>query len=147
MVRVCGASAGSVVHFAMSLLKEKSVSKKGERTVLRNRIREASELADAYGIRSFKGYLLGSVQDILDIKTLYMEGTIYRSVRDLPECYDEKKLSRYNYYFRIIVEEIPYSRILELYLELRRCGTWNSRLEMLRFIYDYYGGCVDGAVS
>lgn len=144
IVGICGASASSVAHFAMSLLYDPPASEKGERTVIRNRIRQAEDLLDAYGVRAIRNYLVATVKDILDIKTLYMEGVIYKSIRDVPECYDEKRLSRYNYYLRRITEEIPYGRVVRLYLELKRSGVWYSKSQMVQFIYNYYGGCVDG---
>lgn len=144
IVKVCGASAGSVAHFVVLLLSDPPKTDKGERKVIKNRITQAEDLIDAYGVKSFRNFVVGTVKDILDIKTLYMEGIIYKSIRDIPECYDEKRLSRYNYYYRRITEEIPYGRIVRLYVELKRQGMWYSKAQMLQFIYDYYGGCLDG---
>lgn len=144
IVNICGASAGSIAHFAVSLLSDPPSTDKGGRTVIRNRIKEAEDLIDAYGMKTFRNFLVSTVKDILDIKTLYMEGVIYKSIRDIPECYDEKRLSKYNYYFRRITEEIPYGRLVRLYVELRQQGAWYSKAQMLQFIYNYYGGCVDG---
>lgn len=147
IVKVCGASAGSVAHFVVSLLNDPPSTDKGSRMVIRNRIKQTEELIDAYGVKSFRNFLVGTVRDILDIKVLYMEGVVYKSIRDIPECYDEKRLSRYNYYFRRITEEIPYGRIVRLYVELRGMGAWYSKSQVLQFIYDYYGGCVDGNIG
>lgn len=144
IVNICGASAGSIAHFAISLLSDPPSTDKGERSVIRNRIKEAEDLVDTYGIKSFRNFLVSTVKDILDIKTLYMEGIVYKSIRDIPECYDEKKLSKYNYYFRRITEEIPYGRLVKLYVELKKQGTWYSKVHMLQFIYNYYGGCING---
>lgn len=147
IVKICGASAGSIAHFAMSLLKDAPDTEKGEKTVIRNRVKQAEELVNAYGIKTFKNFLVSTVKDMIDIKTLYMEGVIYKSIRDIPECYDEKKLSKYNYYFKRITEEIPYGRLVRLYVSLKQEGTWYSKSQMLHFLYNYYGGIVNGIIG
>ena len=143
VVRVCGVSSGSVVSFTFLMLADMPKSSKGLSMVLKKRIQIANDLIAAYGVSSFRNFFLASVRDILDIKTLYMEGVIYRSIREIPDCYDEKKLSRYNIYLRKIVEDIPYDRILRLYFALKKSGKWYNKISMVQFIYDYYGGCCD----
>ena len=66
-----------------------------------------------------------------------MVGAIYDRIGGLPECYDEKKLSRYNVYLRTIVD-IPYPRIMRLYLLLKKCGRWYTDIDMINFIYQFY---------
>ena len=38
-------------------------------------------------------------------------------------------------------------RISRCYLMLVGCGRWNSRSDMLSFMYEYYGGSVDADIS
>lgn len=147
IVKLCGASASSVVGIAMNLLKEPSTSVKGINARIRNRIQESDMLIDGYGVSTFKNFLTGTIRDIMNIKMLYMEGAIYNAIRGLPEVYDEKKLSRYNFYLDRIVSEIPYERISRCYLMLVECGRWNSRSDMLSFMYEYYGGSVNADIS
>lgn len=147
VVKVCGASSSSVVSFTFLMLNKPPETKKGLSKVLKKRIQVANDLIAAYGISSFKNFLTASVKDILDIKTLYMEGIIYKTIRDLPDCYDEKKLSRYNIYLNKILFEIPYDMVLNLYFALKKSGKWYNKLSMIEFIYDYYGGCCDEDIS
>ncbi|MGV3076435.1 hypothetical protein ACEE21_15255 [Clostridium baratii] len=137
IVDICGISAGSLNSFALSLLKEPPKTVKGKKTTYRNRIGVALELSETYGFSKMRNFLMSCVKDILDIKQLYMVGTIYDRISDLPECYDEKKLSRYNMYLRTIID-IPYSRIMRLYLSLKKCGRWFNGMDMVNFIYQYY---------
>lgn len=143
IVKVCGVSSSSVVSFTFLMLADPPKSKTGLSRVLKKRIQIANDLISAYGISSFKNFFQASVKDIIDIKTLYMEGVIYKTIRDLPDCYDEKKLSRYNIYLNRITDEIPYDRVLNLYFALKRSGKWYNKASMIQFIYDYYGGCCD----
>ena len=145
IVSVCGTSAGSVVHLAMKLLENRPKTVRGLNMVCKNRIQEIEDLVDAYGLSSTRNFLLAAVKDILDIKVLYMNGIIYKSVRNLPECYDEKRLSRYGYYYSRIVEELLYPDILRLYLSLRSYGAWVNRSVMLDFIYGYFKGFIKEA--
>lgn len=137
IVDLCGISSGSLNSFALSLLKEPPKTDKGKKTIYKNRIGVALELADTYGFSKMRNFLMSCVKDILDIKQLYMVGTIYDRISDLPECYDEKKLSRYNMYLKTIID-IPYSRIMRLYLTLKKCGRWFNGMDMVNFIYQYY---------
>lgn len=143
IVKICGVSSSSVVSFTFLMLADPPKSKTGLSRVLKKRIQIANDLISAYGISSFKNFFQASVKDIIDIKTLYMEGVIYKTIRDLPDCYDEKKLSRYNIYLSRITDEIPYDRVLNLYFALKRSGKWYNKASMIQFIYDYYGGCCD----
>lgn len=147
IVKVCGIGSGSVASFVLSLLNDSPTSNRGLNRVLKNRIQKANELIGAYGVSSFRNFLVSTVKDILDIKILYMEGIIYKSIRGIPECYDEKKLSRYNMYLKKITEEIPYDRIIRLYLCLKGSGKWKDKSSMVQFIYDYYGGYCDADIG
>lgn len=149
IVDICGVSSGSISSFALALLKYPSETEKGRKLMYKNRIGVALELAETYGFSKMRNFLMASVKDILDIKQLYMVGTIYDSISNLPDTqikdkdgnmvqvYDEKRLSRYNMYLSSIIDT-PYSRILRLYLTLKKSGRWYSGLDMANFIYQYY---------
>ena len=139
VVRICGISAGSLNSFAMSLLKDFPTTERGTKMVYSNRIKVALELSDTYGFGKMRNFLLASVKDILDIKTLHMNGVIYDRISDLPDGYDESRLSRYKLYLNSIIET-PYYRILNLYLMLKKSGKWYSSVDMMNFIYNYYEG-------
>lgn len=135
---ICGQSSSSVSRYAMLLLKDPPVTSKGLSITLRNRVKVAEDLIDAYGISYFRNLLVATVKDILDIKVLYLNGIIYKNVQDLPKGYDEKRLSKYNIYLESIEMVIPYSRIVDLYISLKKEGVWKSKLNFLDFIYMYY---------
>lgn len=155
IVKVCGTSTSNISYFAILLLADPPTTEKGFNMVYRRRVSLAQELIDVYGITKFKSFLGATVSDILQLKTLYMVGEIYNSVKDLPDAvdengnpiYDERRLSRYNMYLRRITTEIPYSRILRLNLMLKQSGKWYSSVDVLGFIYNYYGGLKDGATG
>ena len=155
IVKVCGTSTSNISYFAILLLADPPTTEKGFNMVYRRRVSLAKELIDVYGITKFKAFLGATVSDILQLKTLYMVGAIYDSVKDLPDAvdehgnpiYDERRLSRYNMYLRRITTEIPYSRILRLNLMLKQSGKWYSSVDVLGFIYNYYGGLKDGATG
>lgn len=142
IIKLCGASSGSVVSFALGLLSSNPKSKKGFDMVMRNKVLQTEDMIDAYGIRSFRNFLVSSVRDIMDIKILYLQGVIYNSIRDLPEIYDERKLSRYNYCLGKIIET-QYDDIMRLYLILKSSGMWIAKSDVMSFLYNYYGGKLD----
>lgn len=149
IVDVCGVSVGSLNYFALSLLKEPPKTAKGQKSVCRNRMKVAVELADTYGYGKMRNFLMACVKDILDIKQLYINGVIYDKIRDLPDVtvenskgekvpvYDEKRLSKYNIFLQTIIDT-PYTRIVRLYLMLKKGGRWFRDVDMMNFIYQYY---------
>lgn len=141
LISYIGNSGSSINSFAMSLLNP--VKEKGKKTVIKNRLKEAKMLSDAYSPMKFKNFLAASVKDILDIKVLYNQGVIYKTIRDIPEVYNEKRLSKYSYCLEKITREIPYERVLNLYVMLRNCK-WYKEQDILEFLYTYYGGDVSG---
>lgn len=138
IVKLLGESTGSITSYALALLRDFPTTEKGFKTVCRNRIKTGKDLCEAYGVSSFKNFLMATIKDFIYIKELYMQGTIYNSIRDLPEVFDEKKLSKYNVYLRTLVNDIPYSRLISLYSKLRESGRWVRNSDLLMFIYDYY---------
>lgn len=140
VVRLIGSSGGSVSKFALSLLSNPPTTERGFKQVLHNRLQTAKDLVDTYDVRTLRNFLSASVKDILDIKTLYTQGIIFKTIRNLPECYDEKRLSKYNYCLERISTQIPMGRIVRLYCLLQEEKLWSSEKDMLDFIYKYYGG-------
>lgn len=147
VVKLLGASTGSINKIVFLLLSTPPKTESGFNRVLKKRVQVCSDLVNAYGTRSLRNFMLATVKDILQIKTLYMQGVIFKSIRDLPESFDEKRLSKYNYYLETIENEIPYERIMKLYLLLQMNKAWYSTQDVLNFIYKYYGGVSDEIVS
>lgn len=140
VVKILGASSGSINHFALKLLEEYNpTSERGLRTVYKNRIKTASELSQAYGLATFRNFLMASVKDIMTVKELYISGCIYDRIKGIPEVFNENKLSRYNYYLDTI-NRIPYERVARLWILLKKQGIWQSPLDLFQFMYEYYGG-------
>ena len=138
IVKLLGESTGSITSYALALLRDFPTTEKGFKTVCRNRIKTGKDLCEAYGVSSFKNFLMATIKDFIYIKELYMQGTIYNSIRDLPKVFDEKKLSKYNVYLITLVNDISYSRLISLYSKLRESGRWVRNSDLLMFIYDYY---------
>ena len=149
IVEICGVSTGSIDTFALSLLNNPPKTDRGKKMVYKSRLSMAVDLADTYGFTKMRNFLLASVKDILDIKELYMVGAIYDTIRDLPDkkvmdakgnlspVYDEKRLSKYNSRLKYIIE-IPYLRVVRLYLTLKKGGRWFNAMDMVNFMYQYY---------
>lgn len=147
VVKLLGVSTGSVNKVIFLLLANPPSTEKGFSRVFKKRVQVCTDLINAYGTRSLRNFMLATTKDILQIKTLYMQGVIYKSIRDLPEQFDEKRLSKYNYYLETIENEIPYERIMKLYLLLQEDKVWYSAQDVLSFLYKYYGGVSDEIIS
>lgn len=132
---ICGVGGNSTESFVLSMLKPPPSTEKGLNKVMRNRIKAGSELAEVYGYSSFYNRLRNTMISFIQLKELLISGVVYKQIYNLPDCYDETKLSKYQrYVWRL--KEIPLSRILRLYLALGKT-TWRSDTEFLNFIYSY----------
>ena len=133
---VCGIGGNSTESFIFSLLKPISGSDKGLKTVMKNRITAGVDLCETLGYGTFYNYMAKSLLCFIEIKQLLISGVIYKCIRNLPDSYDEKTLSRYNKYLWRL-KQIPTSDLLRL----RQClgdKRWNSELDFLNFLYKYY---------
>jgi hypothetical protein len=137
ITELVGVSTGSIQHFIFQLLGKPPKTEKSRERIIKNRSYILSELAKVYGVRGIKTILTNSVKDILDIKTLYLSGVVYKSLTNIPDGYDSKRLLRYRVFFGKIID-IEYSRILELYLLLYNEGAWSNELDLYKFLYIYY---------
>ena len=149
VVKLLGASSGSVTSFVMLLLAKPPTTERGFKMVYKKRIQMGVDLCNAYGTRSFRNFLSSTVYDMLQLKMLFMEGVVYDKVRDIPDCFDESKLSKYNFYLERITNEISYEQLLRLYCMLQEPEnkTWYSISNMIEFLYKYYGGVESDGIA
>lgn len=136
ITEVCGLGGLSVESYIFDLLKDLSGSAKGLETVIRNRVKAGTDLCDSVGLRSMFNFMNRSIGLLCELKMLMISGVVYKSVRKLPESFDEPALARYQKYIWRL-REIPLSSLLKL----RQCigeTAWKSELDFLGFIYRYY---------
>ena len=138
VTELCGESLGSIQKFTMQLLTDAPKTEMFLKRSYKRRVVTLCDLCDTFGSSTAYNYIKATVKDILYIKMLYMEGTIYNRIRELPECFDEKKLSRYNHSLRDIEVELQYSKILHLYNVMGSTGRWRSQQDGVLFLYQYY---------
>lgn len=136
ITEVCGLGSLTIESYIFSLIKPLSGSARGLKTVMRDRIKVGLELAEAMGYSSMYNFMKKCIKCFVQIKILYISGVIYKSIRKLPDSYDEKSLARYQKYLWKI-KEIPLSRLLRL-LQALGNKTWKSELDLLNFLYTYY---------
>ena len=133
---VCGLGGLSVESYIFDLLKPLSGSDKGLATVMKNRMRAGTELAESMDYGKMYNFMAKSIKNFCDLKQLIITGVVYKSVYNLPDSYDEKALSRYQKYIWRL-KEIPLSDLLRL----RQCMgdvRWSNDLDFVNFIYKYY---------
>jgi hypothetical protein len=136
IAEICGLGSLSIESYIFTLLKELSGSDKGLATVIKNRVKAGVELGEAIGFSSMYNFMSRSLLLFCELKMLVMSGIVYKTVRNLPDTFDEKALSRYQKYIWRL-KEIPLSDLLRL----RQCmgkKAWRSELDFLNFIYRYY---------
>lgn len=138
IVKLVGVSAGSVNSLVFLLLADPPTTKSGLGRVLKKRVQLAVGLADAYGVVRLRNYLKSVVKDFLEIKTLYMQGVIFNRLKDIPEPFDEGRLSKYSFCLDRITKDIPYKRLVRL-SNMLNDSYWSSSSDVIGFLYGYYG--------
>ena len=143
VVKICGESSGSIQKFAIQLLTDEPKTERFLSRSYKKRVATLCDLCDTFGVRTAYNFLRACINDLIQIKVLYLNGVIYDRIRDLPECYDEKRLARYNYYLKTIAEEVSYTRLLSLYEDIGAYGRWLSSQDGVLFLYKYYLGLLE----
>ena len=137
IAELCGLGNNSVESFLLSLMKPMSETEKGTHTVIKNRAKMGADLGATIGWSSFYNFFNSSLDSFIQLKVLVVSGVVYKQVRDLPDSYDEQKLSKYNKYLWRL-KEVPLSRFLRMKQVLLEGGRWNKPADFLRFLYCYY---------
>lgn len=133
---VCGIGGNTIEYFIMSLLKDAPKTEKGIKSTIKNRVKLGYDLSEVYSWDKLWAYSNNCIKSFSDIKMLVISGEVYKSIRQLPQGYDEKKLSRYGRYIYKL-KDIPYSRVLRLRYMLGDTR-WQSEIDFLDFVYKYY---------
>ena len=137
VTELCGLGGNTLESFVLTLLRSApKASKKSFDSIMRRRFKAGAELAEVYGWNKLGNYLNKIVYNIMCIKELQISNTIYKGIRNLPEGYDEKTLSRYNRYLWV-TKNIPMTRVLRLKATLSE-RQWNSATDFMLFMYKYY---------
>lgn len=145
ITEICGIGGLSVEGYIFDLLKELSGSDKGLKTVIKNRLRAGVDLCDSISLRSMYNFMNRSIGLLCELKMLMISGVVYKSVRNLPDSFDEAALVRYQKYIWRL-REIPMSRLLKL----RQCigeTQWKTELDFIGFIYSYYYGKANDLIA
>lgn len=137
ITELCGLGGNTLESFVFTLLKEApKPTERSFNSVMRRRFRAGAELAEVYEWSKLGNYLDKVVYNIICIKELQISNTIYKSIRNLPDGYDEKTLARYNRYLWRI-KNIPMSRVLRLKATLSE-RRWYNATDFMLFMYRYY---------
>lgn len=142
---ICGVGGNTIENYMLSLLKDPPTTERGTNTVLRNRIKLGVDLGDIYGYNNFWKYAMNCTKSFSDIKMLVISGEVYKKIQKLPDCYDEKRLSKMNRYLWKL-KEIPYSSVVRLRYMLSR-NKWRNESDFLAFVYNYYYADIKEAIK
>lgn len=132
---ICGIGGLSIESFIFSLVKEPSKSERGLKKVMKTRVQAGRELGAMYGYSTFYNFMRKSLMNMIDIKILIMSGNIYKSIRSVPNGYDEKSLSRYQKYVWKL-KEIPLTRLLRI-VSCMGNKRWRTEADFLNFYYNF----------
>jgi len=133
---ICGIGGLTIESFIFSLLKDAPTTEKGLKKVMQNRIKAGLELSEVYNFDTLYNFMSNSLNNLVQIKLLKDTGVIYKTIRNLPDGYEQSKLARYQKYMYSL-SEIPLSRFLRL-ADCMGKNRWRSNSDFLNFVYRYY---------
>ena len=136
ITNICGIGGLSTESFIFSLLKSISGSDKGLKKVMKNRIQAGVELGRNLTYTTFYNYMAKNLLSFIQIKELLISGQVYKTIRNLPNGYDENTLGRQQRYLWRL-KEIPMSKLLRLRMSMGS-SAWRDETDFLNFIYTYY---------
>lgn len=136
ITEICGLGGNTINTFVFSLLKDAPTTEKGMLAVIRNRAKSAYDLKEDYTWGQMWGYCKKSLESIRDVKMLCISDEVYKSLKKVPDGYDEKSLMRFQRYL-FTIKDIPFSRVLRL-LDLMSKNRWSNEQCFLAFLYNYY---------
>lgn len=143
---ICGIGNLTIESFLMQLLRPFSYTEKGFKKIMKNRMTAGRELGTIYKFPTFYAYLKNSTYGLIQVKMLKDTGKIYKSIRNLPDCYEQTKLARYQKYMWEL-NNIPLSRLVRL-IDCMGSMRWRTELDFINFLYNYYRRSVtDGSVN
>ena len=136
IIEICGLSANTIDSFMFSLLKEPTVSDKGLKKYMANRLKEAVDLSEKYTWLKFRNYLIRSVKTCIEIKMILSSGEVYDNIRNYEnENYNINQIKKYQRHLPKI-KEISMTRFLGL-LECLNRRIWREDMDFLDFFFNY----------
>ena len=133
---ILGAGGLTVESYVFQLLKPLSGSADGLKTVVKNRVKLGTDLGELFSWRSFYNMLAKSVLTMIDLKMLIISGVVYKDVRNLPDNFDERRISKYQKYIWRL-KELPLSELMRLRVSIGS-EAWASDADFFVFVYRYY---------
>ena len=135
ITEICGISEGSIEAFIFSFFRLPEVKTSVKERTVKKRFQIFCELLAIHGVSVVYYTCRNILVDIFELKSLYLNGKIYKKIEHLPEGYDEQKLLRYQRSFSKIMG-IPLERIIQLYQILNNNNeVWHSELDAFTFFY------------
>lgn len=138
IAKIGGIGGLTIESFIFSLLKEPPTTVKGLKRVMKNRITAGKELGQLYGFSKFYSYMNRSLMTMIELKMLLLSGEVYKSVKSLPDGYDEKRIARYQKYIWRL-KSIPLRNLLVL-RETMGSRRWSDDTGFLSFYYKLVRG-------
>ena len=141
IVSICGLGGLSVESFMFMLLKDMPPTERGRKQYVKKRLQAGKELGQIYGWNTLYNFTRKALSCIIDIKVLTISGVVYKSIREIPNNYDEGALLKYQRYMYEI-ERIPLSRLLVLMVAMTE-RIWRGTVEYTAFLYQYLEKIMD----
>lgn len=133
---ICGSGGLSTESYIFQLLKPLGSTERGVKTTIRNRMKAGVDLGESLSFTTLYNYMARNIMLFIELKMLIISGVVYKTVRKLPDNFDERALSKYQKYIWQL-KSIPMSD----FLRLREClgeKAWRTELDFTSFIYKYY---------
>lgn len=120
---------------------------KKKKVLFKNVVKLLNDLSSSYNYQSIRRFMLHSLDGFIDMKQLQIMGIYGRVNKDIPDTYDQARLTRLKRFERVILNHVSLSQLLNLKLALLKYRDFNTQVSLLQSISEYFNvrGSVKGA--
>lgn len=140
IIDLVGLGGNTVDSYVVKLLTYNPRTEKGLSKIVADSLALLNDLSFSYNHVTIKNYMLSSINTMIEIKQLQIQGIFSAVKQEIPYGYNEYKIKRMRRFYRTILEEIPLARLLNLKLCLEQEDMFNTELGLLNGTMTYLNG-------
>ena len=138
VVEAIGIGGNSVASLLIKLVTNAPDYEKQQKNALKSALERIRDLTYTYNYSTIRKFLLNNIDGCIEMKQLQYMGVYNSWNKEIPETYDAKRLNMLRRFERVILNEVPLQRFLNLKLCLLKYNSFNAELALYQAIAEYY---------
>lgn len=139
LIEAVGVGGNSISTLTIKILRANIKTETGRNKQLRETLQLLEDLSYTYNYQTIKRFMINNINGFIDMKNLQVMGIYGRPNKEIPEHFDQKRLSMLRRFERTILEEVSLQRLLNLKMVLMGYNDFNSEVSLIQAIMQFYG--------